>query len=92
MYNVKLEAVLAENETGDIVPMFPVAADTNEEPKKNIVAVLLKAPGIDANAKDGHGRTALMFAARGQHGKVVAELMKVEGIDVTGVNIEEIMA
>ena len=46
------------------------------------VTALLAAPGLDVNAADGEGNTALTVAAGGSHTEMVTELLAAPGLEV----------
>lgn len=48
----------------------------------DLVKQVLSIPGVDVNAKDDYGRTALHYAARSNHRKAVKALLEAPGIDV----------
>ena len=48
-----------------------------------MVTALLAAPGLDVNAADGDGWTALMWAVNGGHAENVTALLAYPGVDVS---------
>ena len=50
--------------------------------RTEMVAALLAAPGLNVNAADRDGRTALMWAANGGHTEIVTALLAYPGVDV----------
>ena len=51
-----------------------------------MVAALLAAPGLNVNAANDGGWTALMLAADGGHAAVVTALLAYPGVDVNAAN------
>lgn len=58
------------------------AINRSADPKDEILAALLAAPGLDANVRDNDGMTALKFAVKSGDLDGVKALLAVPGIDV----------
>ena len=56
--------------------------------QREIAHELLQLPGIDANAADTEGTTALYWAARNGQREIVHELLQLPGIDANAADTE----